>query len=198
MFPSRSVPKRSSNTQKVFDSLGPSTLFYVEFDSDTNIVVFYTKRSGNKLVDPYVDLYWSNLDNLEFRDEVGKSTRETYFQYVVRPDRSSKVLRYDMNLELFSERMLSLRLKKSGATSAIAHINHEGHKKEVIVRKIYFDSSGRLPTMTIYGLHKKNGKKLMIHERVDITPEMSAKFGLKFSMGNLLNKGKSAFGGLFQ
>ena len=152
--------------------LPKQTLFYVERSFDTDLVVYEAVRSGNVLLAPFVDLYWTNMDNMMKREAVSQKAQDMFFGFQIKKEGT----KYKICIAALPSKVITLHLKKSGAVIPKAIIDG----KESTVLRIYVQCTTPkvgIPTvssLTIYGEHKK----LPVSEEVVVTDEMREQFDI--------------------
>jgi hypothetical protein len=154
--------------------LGPKTmLFYIERSIDTDIVVYEADRHGNTLQGNCVDIFWTDSEDINKREDVSQTAQDLFFG--VRIEKEQKGT-YKMCLAAMPSKIMRIHLKKSGKVVAKTIIDG----KEARIFKIYAQMSEttRIPSvdsLTIYGEHKKE----LVCETLEITDEIRKRFDVK-------------------
>jgi hypothetical protein len=154
---------------------GKNFLFVIEKSCDSNIIVYEAYREKDKLVEPYVDCFWTDKKKLTHVEQMTDYTKQRFFAVKVRPtDRKSK---YDMVVVSIPSRLIKIHLKKSGKCVAKTIIDGKEATLLSIFLNVTVNSLGipnNISSIKVSGKHKLQ----MVNETIEVTDEMRSQFDM--------------------
>jgi hypothetical protein len=132
-------------------AFGANLLFVIERSLDQDVVVYRAQRpkADGKLVDPFVEVFWTKQNDLAYRKRVSELALTHMFGARVEPQAN----RYKMVIKALPDQLITLHLKKSGKTVAKTVLNHQ----ETRLDRVFVDVSvaSGITGLTAYGVHNK-------------------------------------------
>jgi hypothetical protein len=166
--------------KKVFQQLKkvhPKMVLYVSRTCDDKVVIYNAIRKEDKLEYPYLEIYFTWLNNPQKKEEVHGVLLDNFFGC----HGTSKMSRsfYKTQIRALADRELNLVLKKSGKVEAQTRFTSEEHPVKVL--NVHMDLTFNVfnfPTLKSIIIHAMTNEKKIVTDWIQITKEMEGQWNI--------------------